>query len=107
MIDGSLPRRCCHDHSATMPAVNVKIITGFTDCSAVTLIENNPPTDRSTMSRVHSSIVLPDCSYVAQNSVQGMKNKQSRMTAHQSLRLSGGRGAAASDFLRAGRSLGR
>ena len=91
-VEGSIPRFSCHAQNPITKGVKVKIMNGLKAWNQVTGIspcQTMRSMVRSVWSSAHSTIVLPCCSYVAQNNVVGRNNAISARMARHSLRSSG------------------
>jgi hypothetical protein len=89
-VEGPIPRFSCHAQNAIMKGVKVKIMKGLKAWNQVTGIspcQTMRSMVRSVCSSAHSAMVLPCCSYVAQNIVVGRNNAINARMARHSLLL--------------------
>src|SRR5262249_25245731 len=91
-VEGSLPGFACQAQSAMTKGVKAKIMNGLNAWNQVTGMspcQRKRSIVRLVWSSAHSTIVLPCCSYVAQNKVVGANSAMSARIPRHSLRSSG------------------
>src|SRR5579884_3524803 len=94
MVEGSVPHSAWRAHRPTTNGVKAKIMNGLkarNQVVGICAVQPNRSMPRSTLVSIHKIVVLPICSYVAQNNVLGTNSSSSAMTARHSSRRNGRR----------------
>src|ERR1700722_2452185 len=92
MVDGSDPFAAWRVHSATTNGVKAKIMNGLNARNHVVGISAVKPRKsivRSVLASAHKTIVLPPCSYVAQNKAVGTNKAKMAVMPRHSWRVRG------------------